>query len=195
MTPPLRIAVADDEPLMLRWYVETLSKMGHDVCVRAADGQELVEKCQAEHPDLIITDIRMPLMSGVEAVAALQEQAPIPVILVSAFHDSEDLEDTLKRHVLAYLVKPIKQPDLKMAIALVVRRFREFEALQKQAENLAQALEDRKLIERAKGILMKRGGMDEPDAFHRLQKLSQLKNQKLVEVARTIVVADEAFTL
>jgi response regulator NasT len=116
------------------------------------------------------------------------------VILVSGFHDSEDVEAALNQPVLAYLIKPIKQSDLQTAIVLVDRRFREFVALQKQAENLTQALADRKVIERAKGIMMKRVGMDEPDAFQRLQKLSQRKNQKLVEIARTIVDAEEAFS-
>jgi response regulator NasT len=189
----LRIAVADDEPLMLRWYAETLAKLGHEVCVCAADGRELVEMCQSARPDLIITDIRMPNLNGIDAVSALNSESPVPVILVSAFHDTEHIDSALEQHVLAYLVKPIKQADLQTAIAVVIRRFREFVALQNQADTLSQALEDRKLIERAKGILMKRAGMDEPDAFRRLQKISQQKNQKLVEVARTIVVAEEAF--
>ncbi len=194
MTQSLRIAVADDEPLMLRWYVETLTKMGHEVCVRAADGRELVEMCERAQPDLIITDIQMPRLSGIEAIAALNNGSAIPVILVSAFHDSENVDCAVEQHVLAYLVKPIKRANLQTAIAMVVCRFREFEALQKQAEDLTQALADRKLIERAKGILMKRAGMDEPDAFHRLQKISQQRNQKLVEVARIILVAEEAFS-
>jgi AmiR/NasT family two-component response regulator len=183
MTRSLRIAVADDDPTMLRWYVRTLTAMGHEVCVCAADGMELVEKSEHARPDLIITDIRMPNLSGVEALAQLQNIPSIPVILVSGFHDEEDVERALEHPVLAYLVKPINQADLQITIALVERRFREFAAL-----------EDRKLIERAKGILMKRAGMNEPDAFHRLQKLSQQQNQKLVEVARAIVVAEEAFS-
>jgi len=103
------------------------------------------------------------------------------------------LDRALREQVLAYLVKPIKRGDLEPAIALAIRRFREFEALHHQATNLQQALEDRKLIERAKGILMKRAELDEPDAFRRLQKLSSDRNQKMVVIARTIVEAEAAF--
>ena len=113
-------------------------------------------------------------------------------LLVSAYHDPDLVERALADHVLAYLVKPIKQPDLETAIALARRRFREFRALQQQTDDLKQALEDRKIVERAKGILMKRAGLDEPEAFRRLQKLSSEKNQKMVEIARMIVTAEEA---
>lgn len=194
MTQPLRIAVADDEPLMLRWYENTLTKLGHQVVVAATDGRELVEQCGQLNPDLVITDIRMPNLDGLDAVAQLRDITPRPVIVVSAHHDPQYIERALQNHVLAYLVKPIKQPDLETAIALVMRRFQEFRALEQQADNLTQALADRKLIERAKGILMQRAGLNEQNAFHRLQKLSQDKNQKLAEVAQTIVAAEDAFS-
>lgn len=194
MSQPLRIAVADDETLMIRWYENTLAKLGHEVVVSAADGRQLIEQCRRHKPDMVITDIRMPDQNGLDAIAELRADRPLPVILVSAYHDPEYVQRALENHVLAYLVKPIKQPDLETAIALVRRRFQEFRALEQQAENLTQALEDRKLIEQAKGILMQRAGLGEPEAFGRLQKLSQDKNQKLVDVARTIVAAEEAFS-
>jgi response regulator NasT len=194
MSQPLRIAVADDEPVMLRWYENTLTKLGHLVVVAATDGRELVEQCIQLKPDLVITDIRMPHLDGLDATAELRDTAPLPVIVVSAHHDPEYVERALQNHVLAYLVKPIKQPGLETAITLVMRRYQEFRALEKQAENLAQALEDRKLIEQAKGILMQRAGLDEPEAFRRLQKLSQDNNQRLSEIARTIVTAEQAFS-
>lgn len=194
MSQPLRIAVADDEPLMLRWYEQTLTKLGHEVIVTAEDGLELAERCSAHPPDLIITDIEMPNMDGLAAAEQIRGNQAIPIILVSAHHDEEYIARALQNHVLAYLVKPIKQPDLATAVALAMRRFREFRALEQQADSLTQALEDRKVIEKAKGILMQRAGLDERDAFERLQKLSQDKNQKLVDVARAIVTAEEAFS-
>lgn len=193
MSEPLRIAVADDEPLMRRWYEQTLTKLGHQVVVAAENGRELVDRCREEHPDLIITDIEMPDVDGLKAAEQIRADRPLPVIMVSAHHDGEYVERALQNHVLAYLVKPIKQPDLVTAIAMVMRRFQEFRALEQQTDNLTQALADRKLIERAKGILMQRAGLDEQAAFARLQKLSQDKNQKLAEVSRTIVTAEEAF--
>ena len=100
------------------------------------------------------------------------------MILVSAYHDADLIARAMADHVMAYLVKPIKQADLATTIALAVRRFKEFTALQQQATDLRQALEDRKVIERAKGILMKRAGLDEADAFRRLQKLASDKNHQ-----------------
>jgi response regulator NasT len=193
MTKPLRIAVADDEPEMREYLQETLALLGHEVPCNASTGCELVQFCRESPPDLVITDIKMPDLDGIDAASELRLIQPIPVILVSAYHDPELIERALANHVLAYLVKPIKQADLETAIALVLRRFKEFCALQHQADDLRQALEDRKLVERAKGILMTRAGMDEPDAFRRLQKLSSEKNRKMVDIARIIIDAEEAF--
>lgn len=193
MTQPLRIAVADDEPLMRRWYENTLTKLGHQVVVSASNGEEVVQQCRREKPDLLISDIEMPNMDGLAAAEKIREDVPIPIILVSAHHDPQFVDRALQSHVLAFLVKPIKQPDLETAITLVMRRFHEFRVLEQQADNLTKTLEDRKLIERAKGILMQRVGLDEPAAFKRLQKISQDKNQKLVDAARTIIDAEQAF--
>ncbi len=188
----LRIAVADDEPEMLEWLRETLSELGHQVVAAVPDGNALVEACRENPPDLIITDIRMPGMDGIEAAQQITKEHPLPVILVSAYHDPELLDRAVADHVLAYLVKPIKQADLETTIALAMQRFREFEALQKEAADLRQALQDRKLIERAKGILMRRAGLDEADAFRRLQRLSSEKNTKMAQIAQMIITAEEA---
>ena len=124
---------------------------------------------------------------------AARYRKPIPIILVSAYHDADLLERARYEHILAYLVKPIKQADLEAAITVAMQRFEEFRALRKEAGELRGALEDRKVIERAKGILMKKTGLDEHEVFRRLQKLSRDQNQKMVEVARMILRAEEAF--
>ena len=116
----------------------------------------------------------------------------MPVILVSAFHDPELIARAEADHIMGYLVKPIKQADLQPVIALALRRFEQFEELRKEAADLRQALEDRKVIERAKGVLMKRGGLDEQDAFRRLQKLASEKSRKLIDIAQMILIAEEA---
>jgi response regulator NasT len=193
MTRPLRIAVADDEPDMRDYFARILPLLGHRVVVNAANGEELLSKCREARPDLVITDIKMPDMDGIEAAMRLYRETPVPVILISAYHDPELIHRAEADHVMAYLVKPIKQADLEPAIALAIRRFEQFEALAKEAQDLRQALEDRKLIERAKGILMRRASLDEPSAFRRLQRLASDRNLKLVEVARMLVTADEAF--
>jgi two-component system, response regulator PdtaR len=192
MSESLRIVIADDEPEMVKFLRETLTLMGHQVVGEAGTGEQLVETCLATRPDMAITDIKMPDMDGIEAAKRLCGTWSMPVILVSAYHDPELIERAMADHVMAYMIKPIKQAELATTLALAVRRFKEFSALQQQAADLRQALEDRKIIERAKGILMKRAGLDEADAFRRLQKLASEKNLKLVRIAEMIVTADEA---
>jgi two-component system, response regulator PdtaR len=193
MSLPLRIAVADDEPDMRDYFAKILPRLGHQVVAVARDGRELVEQCQALRPDLVITDIKMPELDGIDAAIALYQETPLPVILVSAYHDAELVQRAEADHIMGYLVKPIKQADLAPVIALAMRRFEQFQELRQEAADLRQALEDRKVIERAKGILMKKTGLDEASAFRRLQKLASDKNLKLVEVARILLTAEEAF--
>jgi len=189
----LRIAVADDEPRMREFYQEILPLLGHEVVCAAASGKELIAGCLETRPNLIITDIRMPDMNGIDAAREICQQEPVPIILVSAHDDPELLSRAGENHVLAYLVKPIKQKDLQPAIHIAALRFEEFQSLRKEATDLRQALQDRKLIERAKGILMKRTGQDEATAFRSLQKIARDKNRKLAQVAEMIVTAEEAF--
>jgi response regulator NasT len=192
MNQELRVVVADDEPEMVKYLQDTLARLGHQVVGKANTGKQLLQVCPEVKPDLLITDIKMPDSDGIEAVGQLCQNHPLPVILVSAHHDPELIQRAMSGHVMAYLVKPIKQADLETTIPVAIRRFKEFTALQQQTTDLRQALEERKIIERAKGILMKRAGFDEPDAFRRLQKLASEKNLKLVRVAEMIVTAEEA---
>jgi response regulator NasT len=193
MTRRLRIAVADDEPDMREYFLDTLPDLGHEVVAVACNGRELIEQCGTSHPDLVITDIKMPDMDGIEAAREICRTRPLPIILVSAYHDAELIERAEQDHILAYLVKPIKQADLEPAIAIAIRRHEQFCALAREASDLRQALEDRKIIERAKGILMRKANLDEQSAFRRLQKLASGKNRKLIDVAQAIVTAEEAF--
>jgi response regulator NasT len=192
MNLSLRIAVADDEPDMQKYFQKCLPRLGHQVVAVAQNGQELVERCRVTCPDLVITDIKMPDMDGIDAAIALYKQRPVPVILVSAYHDADLIERAEADHIMGYLVKPIKQGDLEPAIALAMRRFEQFQALRQEAADLRQALEDRKVIERAKGILMKRTGLDEQEAFRRLQKLASEESRKLIDIAQMILVAEKA---
>jgi response regulator NasT len=193
MTQPLRIVVADDEPDMRDYFKKILPRLGHLVVATAENGRELVDQCRIHRPDLIVTDIKMPDMDGIDAAAAAYAEHPVAIILVSAYHDPELIRRAEADHVMGYLVKPIKQSDLEPAIALAIRRSDQFRVLRQEAIDLRQALEDRKVIERSKGILMKKAGLDEPDAFRRLQRLASDKNLKLVEIAKMILTADEAF--
>jgi two-component system, response regulator PdtaR len=192
MTSGLRIAVADDEPEMRDFFERVLPRFGHQVVAVAENGNQLIEHCRLLEPDLIITDIKMPELDGIEASSQICRERPLPVILVSAYHDPELIARAEADHVLAYLVKPIGLADLQPAIAIAVRRFAELQALQKDCKDLRQALSDRKIIERAKGLLMKLAGIDEKEAFQRLQQLASEKNQKLVEAAQSILAVEKA---
>jgi response regulator NasT len=134
----------------------------------------------------------MPDMDGIDAAGEIYRTAALPVILISAHHDLDLIERAEADHAMAYLVKPVKQVHLEPAIAIAMRRFSEFQALRKDAEDLRQALADRKIIERAKGILMSNTQMDEQTAFRRLQKLASDKNRKLIDIAQMILTAKEA---
>src|SRR5262249_38458809 len=138
-----------------------------------------------------ITDIKMPDMDGIEACIAFGQMRPTPVVLVSAYHDQELIQRAGTDYVQAYLVKPIKQADLEATIGLDVQRFDHFRALMKEASDLRQALADRKLIERAKGILMEKAHLSEQAAFQRMQKQASARNLKLAELARMLLTAEE----
>jgi response regulator NasT len=191
MTASLRIAVADDESEMRDFFEKVLPRFGHQVVALAENGKQLVEHCQRLKPDLIITDIKMPELDGIEACVQICRESCVPVILVSAYHDPALIERAEADHVLAYLVKPIGLADLQPAIAIAMRRFTELQALQRECSDLKQA--DRKVIEQAKGLLMKLTGIDEKDAFSRLQSLASEKNRKLIDAARSILAVETAF--
>ena len=193
MSRALRIAVADDELDMREYFQTILTRLGHEVVAVAGNGRELLERCLESRPELVITDIKMPDMDGIEAARQIYRSGAVPVILVSAYHEEALIQRAEADHVMAYLVKPIKQADLEPAIAIAMRRFEQFQALHQEASDLKQALEDRKMIERAKGLLMKKASLDENEAFRRLQRLASDRNKKLVEVAQMIVMAEEAF--
>jgi AmiR/NasT family two-component response regulator len=193
MIRSIRIAVADDEPRMRDYYREILPLLGHQVTCAAQTGRELVRACQDARPELVITDIKMPELDGIDAISEIGRVDPIPAILVSAYHDPSLIERTRGEQILAYIVKPIKQADLEVAIGLAMQRFEQFQTLRKETGELRQALADRKVIERAKGILMKRSGLDEEGAFRRLQKLARDHNQRLIDAAHLILKAEEAF--
>lgn len=195
MNNRIRIAVADDEIDMRDFYEQVLTRLGYQVVAVAKDGRDLVDQCRVTSPDLIITDLRMPVMDGLQAIHSVSEERAVPAIVVSAYHNDEYLERARDEHVQAYLVKPIKSADLEPAIVLAMKRFEELESAQREARDLRSALEERKVVERAKGILMDRANLSEADAFRRLQKLSNDKNVKLAEIARMIVTAEDAFAV
>jgi response regulator NasT len=192
---PLRIAVADDERDMRQFFQELLPHLGHEVVAVAETGRSLLEQCRATRPDLIITDIKMPDTDGLDAVTALNQEGPVPVILVTAHQDVAYLERAGAGQIMAYLTKPVRPSDLQAAIDLAIVRFKHLQQLSQEAATWRQALEDRKVIERAKGAVMKRLGVGEDDAFRRLRTLSSDQNRKLVDTAQMVLSAEEIYQL
>jgi AmiR/NasT family two-component response regulator len=193
MKRPLRVAVADGEQFMLDYYRDLLPRLGHEV-IAAEGGRQLIELSRANlRPDLVITDVKLPDMDGLEATNEINREREVPVILVSNHHDGDTQARAIQDHVMAYLAKPIKEGDLAAAISLALARFQDWRALRKEADDLRQALEDRKLVERAKGVVTRRVDVPEAEAFRRLRKLASDQNRKLAEVARDILVAEEVF--
>lgn len=188
----LRIAVADDDPDVREVLQGMLGALGHEVAFHAATGRELVDQCFAHGVDLVMTDIRMPDMDGLDAAGIIYQHSPMPIILLSGHCDRALIERAEENHVFGYLIKPITQAQLEPAIALAIRRYEEFQALKQEADDLRQALADRKLIERAKGLLMKHLNLDEQEAFRKLQKLASSKNKKLIEIAEMVLTMAEA---
>jgi two-component system, response regulator PdtaR len=193
MIAPLRVVVADDDRDVREYLQETMSRMGWQVTAAASTGRELVETCRASLPDLIVTDVKLPDLDGIAAAAAANTAGPVPVVLISAHHGDDLLARLGDLPVMAYLIKPISEANLKAAVAVAMTRFRNFAALRQEVTDLRQALEDRKLIERAKGSLMRRLRVDEEEAFRRLRQAASGKNMKLVEMSRQVIAAEAVF--
>jgi response regulator NasT len=193
MNKSLRIAVADDERDTREYLQTVLPTLGHEVVAVAETGPQLVEQCRKTHPDLVVADIRMPGLDGIPAAAEVNRERPEPVVLVSGYQDAQLLERAGNENVMAYLVKPIKTGDLLSAIHLAALRFDELQTARREAGDLRRTLEDRKLIERAKGVVMRRLGIDEAESYRRLRQQASDRNLKLAEVARTILGAEELF--
>lgn len=191
MGVPMRVGIAEDDPATRDVLRRMLEGLGHKVVFAVVTGRQLVSECLAAPPDLVLTDIRMPDLDGLDAIDLVGRSIAMPVIVVSGHCDRALIDRAEHNQILAYLVKPITQPQLEAAIALAVRRFEECQSLKRETAELRQALSDRKLLERAKGLLMKHLGVDESTAVARLEKLAASKNKSLTETAQTILNAVE----
>ncbi len=186
----LRILIADDESLRVMSLKGQLESLGHKVIAEASNGKEAVRLAEELRPDMAILDIKMPEMDGIEAAQKITAARAIPIILLTAYSERELAERAAIANVSAYLMKPISEQDLLPAIALAMSRFKEFQSLHQEVDDLRDALETRKLVERAKGILMRRLNLTEEEAFRRMQRRSQNENKRLGEIAQAIITAD-----
>ncbi|HKP54207.1 MAG TPA: response regulator [Chloroflexia bacterium] len=186
-----RVVIADDDPIIRMDLREMLAGMGYNVEGEAGDGKTAVDLARKGHPDLVIMDIRMPELDGIEAARILTAERIAPVLLLTAYSEPELVRRAAEAGVVNYVVKPFREAQLGPAIEVTLARFREFEQVHKELGDVREALEARKIIERAKGILMSKSGLSEPEAFRRIQKHSMDTRKTMREVAEAIVLASE----
>ena len=184
----MRVLVAEDDPLIARGLTERLRSLGHDPLGPASDGAQAIELAHASPPDLYLFDIEMPNLDGLQAATQLAADGlRRPVVVVTGVDDSSLIERSIVSGVSAYLTKPVDTRELEAALALATARHAEFEALEAEVDQARQALEDRKMVERAKGLLMSALDLSEHDAFQRLQLTARERNLRLADVASRIV--------
>jgi two-component system, response regulator PdtaR len=183
----MRVLVAEDETIIRLDLKDLLERSGFEVCAEARDGEEAVALARSEQPDVAIMDVKMPKLDGIEAARRILDERPIPIVMLTAYGQDELVQRAAEAGVFGYLVKPFREQDLVPAIRTARARHEELAALREEAESLAEALAARKAIERAKGLLMRKEGLSEQDAFERLRKASQISGRPLRVVAEALI--------
>lgn len=185
--PKLKILIADDESIIRLGLKTMLAELGHEVAM-ASDGREALKLAHQKKFDLAIFDVKMPFTDGLEAARALYHYRPTPILLLTAFSDRELIEKAAQLPIQGYLVKPIVEEQLAASIEVALRRFEESQAAAAKTAELEEAVETRKIVERAKGVLMKQG-LSEEEAYQQLQKSARDRQVPLRKAAESIVKA------
>ncbi|HEY3373510.1 MAG TPA: response regulator [Candidatus Aquicultor sp.] len=187
----LRIVIAEDEAIIRLDLKEMLVELGHEVVGEAWTGEGALDLVQELNPDLAVLDIKMPGMNGIDVARSVSAQNLCPVIMLTAYSQKTLVEEAIKAGAMAYLVKPFDKSDLMPAIEVARSRYLEARELENQVKDLSERLEIRKLVERAKGILMRDHGLVEADAFRQIQKWSMDKQLSLKQVAEEVLGISE----
>jgi two-component system, response regulator PdtaR len=187
-----RVLIAEDETIIRLDLKGLLESAGFDVCAEAKDGQEAVELARSEQPDVAVLDVKMPRLDGIEAARTILDERPIPIVMLTAYGQEELVSRAVEAGVFGYLVKPFREQDLLPAIQTARARHDELAAVRNEAESLSEALAARKVIERAKGLLMAKESLSEDEAFARLRKASQVSGRPLKVVAEAVVATFDA---
>lgn len=193
MMQKLRILLADDEALIRLDLREMLTEAGHEIVGEAANGQEAVQLAQELHPDIVIMDVKMPVMDGLTAAQQITETEIAPVLLLTAYSQQDIVARATEAGVIAYLVKPVREQQLFPAVEVAVSRFRAWQELGRELDELKESLATRKLVDRAKGILMTAHKMTEQEAYRKMQQFSMAKRISLKKLAEEIIAADEKY--
>lgn len=184
---PLRIVIADNEAIIRMDLRELLEEAGHTVVGEGINGLKAVELAKKHKPDLVILDVKMPQMDGITAAKIISDEKIAPVLLLTAFSQPEIVERAKDSGVLAYLVKPVQETNLFPAIEIALSRWQEMQELEDELFKVKGSLENRKILDRAKGILMDAYNITESEAFRRIQKYSMAKRKPVKEVAEAII--------
>jgi response regulator NasT len=187
MKPSLRVVVAEDEALIRLDLVEMLTEAGYEVVGQAGDGEAAIEIAEKEKPDLVVMDVKMPKLDGISAAERIANQRIAPVVILTAFSQRDLVERARDAGAMAYLTKPFTIEDLMPAIELAVSRFQEIKQLDAEVTNLQDQLKARKIIDKAKGLLMSKLNLTEPQAFKWMQKTAMDKRRTMVEVSNIII--------
>jgi response regulator NasT len=187
MKPSLRVVVAEDEALIRLDLVEMLTEAGYEVVGQAGDGEAAILITEKEKPDLVVMDVKMPKLDGISAAERIANQRIAPVVILTAFSQRDLVERARDAGAMAYLTKPFTIEDLMPAIELAVSRFQEIKQLDAEVADLQDQLKARKLIEKAKGILMKNLKISEPEAFKWMQKTAMDKRRSMTDVAQLVM--------
>lgn len=186
-----KILIADDDPLIRIDLRTLLESIGHTVVGEASNGEEACYLARSLKPDLIILDVMMPVMSGLEAASVISSERAAPILMLTAYSEAPMIEAATQAGVLAYLVKPYRKNEIQAAIEVAITRYRELVALESELDNLQEQFETRKVVGRAKSILMNRYELSEREAFRRLQAQSLALNRSLKEIAEAIILTEE----
>lgn len=187
----IRVVVADDETIIRLDLKALLEEMGHEVVGEAADGHKALDLARSLKPDVVIMDIKMPVMDGLDAAKIIAEEKIAPVVLLTAYSQKDLIERAKEAGVFGYLVKPFQESDIMPAIEIALARYLEMQDLESTVGDLEDKLETRKVIDRAKGILMDKYQMNEADAFRRIQQQSMNQRRSMKEIAEAILIAHE----
>ncbi|MBS3973973.1 MAG: response regulator [Actinobacteria bacterium] len=187
----VRVLIAEDEALIRMDLREMLAEAGHEVVGEARDGAEALTLTRELLPDIVFMDVKMPGMDGLEAARVIAEEKIAPVVMVTAFSQQSHVDEAASAGAMAYIVKPFQRRDILPAMTVAVSRFAEARTLEAEVDDLTERLEMRKVLDRAKGVLMAKG-ITEPEAFRRLQKLAMDRRMSLRQVAEAVVLAAEA---
>lgn len=188
---PRRVLVAEDESLIRLDLVEMLREEGYDVVGEAGDGEAAVKLAEELKPDLVVLDVKMPVLDGISAAEQIREARIAPVLILTAFSQRELVERATKAGAMAYVTKPFTKEDLVPAIEMAITRHEEIVQLESEVSDLAERLETRKLVDRAKGALQTAYGLTEPDAFRWIQKAAMDKRTSMRDVARVVIEQTE----